>query len=88
MKQPPVLPTPTLPEVKARFLDWRKNKANGRRIPEELWSAAVMLSSKHSIHKISMGLSLSHAELKKRVAANNASQTDNNNSLQHFMTIQ
>jgi hypothetical protein len=65
MNQSPVFLTPTLSEVQTRFSAWRKNKTNGRCIPEELWAAAVMLSSKHSIHKISMGLSLSHAELKK-----------------------
>jgi len=87
MNQLPVFPIPTLSEVQTRFSAWRRNKKDGRCIPEELWAAAVKLSPKHSIHKISRGLSLSHAELKKRVAADNVSQTDNNNSLQHFMTI-
>jgi len=59
--------TPPLAEVQARFAEWRKNKKHQRRIPEELWTAAVQLSFEHSIHKISTSLSLSYADLKKRV---------------------
>ena len=68
MKRSPALPTPTLSEVQSRFEAWRKNKQS-RRIPKELWEAAVTLSPECSVHKISRGLSLSHAELKKRIAS-------------------
>lgn len=67
MEQSPALFTPTLAEVRARFADWRKNKKHRRRIPEDLWTAAVGLSPEHSIHKISSALSLSYTDLKKRV---------------------
>lgn len=87
MNQPPVFPIPTLSEVQTRFLAWRRNKKDGRCIPDELWAAAVMLNPKYSIHKISRALSLSHAELKRRVAAEKTLQNDNNKTLQHFMTI-
>ena len=68
MKRTPALPAPTLSEVQSRFAAWRKNKQS-KRIPEELWEAAITLSPEYSIHKISRGLSLSHADLKKRIAS-------------------
>ncbi len=87
MKHIPVLPTPTLSEVQSRFAAWRKNKKHGRRIPVELWSAAVMLSHKHSIHKISRGLSLSHAELKKRVASAQTQRTYSSDPSRDFIAL-
>jgi hypothetical protein len=67
MKHSPALFIPTLAEVQGRFAEWRKNKKLRRRIPEDLWKAAVRLSTEHSIHKISTALSLGYADLKKRV---------------------
>ena len=68
MKHIPAFPTPTFSEVQSKFAAWRKNKQS-KRIPEELWDAAVTLNPEYSVHKISRGLSLSHADLKKRIAA-------------------
>jgi len=60
----------TLAEVQSRFAAWRKKRKNSRSaIPEELWSAAVMLCMENSVHKISRGLRLNHSELKKRVVS-------------------
>ena len=67
MEHSPALFIPTLAEVKARFADWRKNKKHRRRIPEDLWTAAVRLSPEYSLHKISTVLSLSYTDLKKRI---------------------
>ncbi len=67
MEQPPAFPPATLPEVQARFADWRKTKHHRSRIPEELWTAAVMLSQEHSLCKISQALGLSYTDLKERV---------------------
>ncbi len=72
MEHSPALFTPTLAEVQARFADWRKNKKHRRRIPEDLWVAAVRLSQEHSLHKISTALSLSYTDLKKRVKSDKA----------------
>ena len=47
---------PTLPEVRARFTAWRKNRNRGRRIPEELWSAAVELAKVHTLSTISLAV--------------------------------
>ena len=69
MEHSPALFIPTLAEVQGRFAEWRKNKKLRRRIPEDLWAAAVRLSTEHSLHKISSALSLSYADLKKRIQA-------------------
>jgi len=68
MKEPFIDFKPTLPEVHSRFVAWRKTKKHrGRRIPEDLWVAAVLLTPDNSTHKVSRALSLSYKELKKRV---------------------
>lgn len=60
----------TLATVQSRFAVWREKRKNSRSaIPEELWSAAVMLCMENSVHKISRGLRLNHTELKKRVVS-------------------
>ncbi len=58
----------TLTEVKIRFIKWRTNKKHREPIPGELWDSAVLLTEKHSIHKVSKTLGLSYATLKKRVS--------------------
>jgi hypothetical protein len=60
---------PTLAEVKALFAGWRSKKQHREPIPQELWDAAVSLSSQYSIYKISKALSLCYTTLKKRVEA-------------------
>jgi len=86
MKHTPTFPTPTLSEVKAKFAAWRKNKQS-KRIPEELWDAAVTLSSEYSVHKISRGLSLSHADLKNRIASTEKRTACSNNLSRSFVAI-
>lgn len=66
----------TLAEVRSRFATWRKRRKNSRSaIPEELWSAAVMLCMENSVHKISRELRLNYSELKKRVVSCGSSLT-------------
>ena len=68
----------TLAEVQSRFAAWREKRQNRRSaIPEELWSAAVLLCLDNSVNKISKGLRLNHTELKKRVASCGSSLTCN-----------
>lgn len=75
MEHSSALFTPTLAEVQARFTDWRKNKKQRRRIPEDLWTVAVRLSPEHSLHKISTALSLSYTDLKKRIKSDKTPPT-------------
>ncbi len=56
-----------LKEVQGKFQKWRKRKKGRSLIPEELWEAAVGLSSNYSIHQISRELHLNYSDLKKRV---------------------
>jgi len=63
-----------LAEVQFRFDHWRKIKKHRERIPEDLWTAAVLLNREHSIHKISRTLKLSYADLKKRVSLSKKKQ--------------
>jgi hypothetical protein len=86
MKRTPALPNPTFSEVKSRFAAWRKNKRS-KSIPEELWGAAVTLNPEYSIHKIATGLSLSHAELKKRVALTKTRSATSSNPSHGFVAI-
>lgn len=86
MKHSPAIPTPTFSEVQSRFAAWRKNKQS-KCIPEELWEAAVTLSPEYSIHKISRGLSLSHADLKKRIASTKTRSACNSNLSRSFVAI-
>jgi hypothetical protein len=86
MNRTRTLPTPTLSEVQSKFAAWRKNKQN-KRIPEELWEAAVMLSPEYSIHKISRGLGLSHADLKKRITSAEKRPVYNSNLSHNFVAV-
>ncbi len=86
MKRTPALPIPTLSEVQSRFVAWRKNKQS-KRIPEELWDAAVTLCAEYSVHKISRGLSLSHADLKKRIASAKTRPAYTSNPSHDFVAI-
>jgi hypothetical protein len=42
----------TLEAVQEQFSTWRSNPRRARRIPEELWHAAVRLCAEHSIGKV------------------------------------
>ncbi len=57
----------TLSKVTARFAAWRNDSKRTKKIPEELWQAAVGLSNEYSINQISKTLRLNYTDLKKRV---------------------
>ncbi len=54
-------------KVGKKFEEWRKNKTQGRAIPELLWEAAIELHPEHSVCKISQTLRLDYNNLKKRI---------------------
>ena len=60
----------TLSKVTARFAAWRNDSKRTKKIPEELWQAAVGLSNEYSINQISKTLRLNYADLKKRAIRN------------------
>ena len=56
-----------LHKVKEWFETWREVRKKLSRIPEELWQAAVELSSDYSLNKISLALTLDYSVLKERI---------------------
>lgn len=57
----------SLSKVTERFAAWRNAPKRSKKIPEDLWQAAVELSNEYSINQISKALRLSYTDLKKRV---------------------
>jgi len=57
----------SLSKVTARFSAWRNAPKRTKKIPEELWQAAVELSNEYAINQISKTLRLNYTDLKKRV---------------------
>jgi hypothetical protein len=61
-------PRSSLSEVKEQFKIWRRTRQRPRPVPENLWAAAVSLTTQHSISQISKELVLDYSTLKKRVS--------------------
>ena len=55
--------------VRRRFESWREGPKEGRRIPEELWGAAVELAVGHGVWRTARALRLNNDELKRRLVA-------------------
>ena len=69
-------PHPTLEEVKSQFTTWRANRANKKSpIPDNLWEAAVTLTDRYSLHKISKTLHVNHTALRDQVALRKTSNS-------------
>lgn len=56
----------TLEEALTQFDAWRSEPHSRRRIPDELWGAAVSLCREHSVLKVSRVLRLNYTDLKER----------------------
>ena len=87
MQQHPANYTATMSAVQARFAAWRKNKKDRRRIPEDLWKAAVLLNNEYSLNQISRTLSLSYSELKKRIKSHQQLHACRRTPSQNFISI-
>jgi hypothetical protein len=57
---------PTLETVQELFDRWRTDKRGRDPIPDALWEAAVLLSTKYSINRISKQLRLNYNDLRAR----------------------
>jgi hypothetical protein len=55
--------------VRQRFEDWRRDPGRGRRIPDELWRAAIEVATEHGIWRTARALRLNSGELKERLMA-------------------
>jgi hypothetical protein len=58
---------PSLEEVERLFTAWRQANQRPRRIPEDLWEAAVGLCRFHPVGRVSRTLGLGYHKLKDRV---------------------
>lgn len=54
-------------ELGRRLEEWRSAHAPRRRLPEELWEAAVVIAKQEGIYRTARGLRLDYANLKRRV---------------------
>lgn len=57
----------SLSQLAARIEAWRDGSKKSRRMPEELWQAAMEFSKVYSIHHVSQTLRINYKNLKKRV---------------------
>lgn len=53
-------------ELGRRLEEWRSAHAPRRRLPEELWEAAVVIAKQEGIYRTARGLRLDYANLKRR----------------------
>jgi hypothetical protein len=65
----------TLEAVQDQFTTWRSKPHRARRIPDELWDAAVNLCGEHSVCKVSRSLGLDYKALRLRCHESEASQS-------------
>lgn len=63
---------PTIDQAKRDFKQWRKNKRGKAKIPDELWEAAVSLTSRYSINHVSRELKVNYTDLKNKVQSKEA----------------
>ncbi len=69
MKNVAIVPAhESLDQVKHQFEVWRKQSCRTRKIPEELWEAAVALCKEHSVTVVSKALRLNHSDLKQQIS--------------------
>ena len=61
--------TTAIEKVKQRFETWREVRKKRTRIPEELWQAAVELTSDYTPNKISQTLHVNYSVLKERIVS-------------------
>lgn len=56
-----------LEQVRERFAQWRQNRKGREPIPDELWQAAIGLTTEYSVTKIVKTLNLTHSDFKERM---------------------
>jgi len=61
--------TCNLDEVCTRFENWRQNRQGKRRIPDELWSAAIEVARREGVNATAAALHLDGGKLKRRMVA-------------------
>ena len=67
---------PRVAALRRRFMQWRRTRKIGSRIPEPLWSAATKLAEAHGIHATAKALGVDYYCLKKRLQERSASGSE------------
>jgi len=65
-----------LGELRRRFGVWRDRRPRGKRIPEDLWQAAVHAAREHGVCKTSRQLGVDYYSLKQRLTTAGAPASD------------
>src|SRR5437870_11595464 len=63
-----------LSRLKAEFDQWRATRTAGKRIPPQLWAAAVDQAARHGVHHVADVLRLDGAALERRTALTGSGQ--------------
>ncbi len=58
---------PSLEHTKKEIQQWRKTRKRRSRIPEEIWEAALSLTTRYSINHVSKELKLNYRDLRNRM---------------------
>ena len=75
-----------LSRASGRFEKWRRHRRT-RRIPEELWSLATDLASRHGVSRTARVLRIQYDDLRKRVEAASASSSGGSSRSPAFVEI-
>ena len=68
--------TTAIEKVKEQFETWREVRKKRTKIPEDLWQAAVELSSDYSLNEISQTLHINYSVLKERIVSMKTAELD------------
>lgn len=53
--------------LEQRFVEWRRTRKQGERIPERLWKSAARMAEKHGLNQTATVLKLEYYALQRRV---------------------
>jgi hypothetical protein len=70
-----------------RFVEWRRSRILGERIPEALWNQAVDLASRYGVSRTATALSVGFHELQKRAARQTTSDKETRAAATAFVEL-
>ena len=57
-----------LPQLEGQLTRWRRSRRHGRRLPAEVWAAAVKLARTHGLSRVARRLRLDYYQLQRRAS--------------------
>jgi len=73
--------------VRGQLDEWRGQRRQGQRIPEELWDTAVRVARRHGLNRVSRALNLDYYHLKKRSGLGEEKGRSRSGSEQLFVEV-